>query len=95
MAEFDLGAGGDDRRFVFKPPFLRLQVVAGAGFLFFGHRFMAKLWLALCRSWLFMRAGSVFRSKASVGDSVVDQLLRKRSGLARASVCSAYGARSV
>ena len=43
-AEFDFGTGGDDRSFVLEPPFLRLEVVAGAGFLFFGHRFV--LWLA-------------------------------------------------
>jgi hypothetical protein len=36
-AEFDLGAGACDRRFVLEPPFLRLQVVAGAALLFFGH----------------------------------------------------------
>ena len=44
--EFDLGAGARDRRFVLEPPFLRLQVVAGAGLLFFGHLFV--LWLRAC-----------------------------------------------
>ena len=58
-AEFDFGTGGDDRSFVLEPPFLRLEVVAGAGFLLFGHRFV--LWLArvagLVCGWLSAEAG--------------------------------------
>ena len=47
-AEFDFGTGGDDRSFVLEPPFLRLQVVAGAGLLVFGHRFVLRLAAAAC-----------------------------------------------
>ena len=66
---------GLDRSFIREPPFLRLQVVAGAALLFFGHRFVLRLaaaacsglglWLALCRSWLFRRADSVLRLKSA------------------------------
>ena len=59
-AEFDFGTGGDDRSFVLEPPLLGLEVVAGAALLFFGHRFWLALWLALCRSWLFVRALTAF-----------------------------------
>ena len=40
---------GLDRGFIREPPFLRLEVVAGAGLLLFGHRFV--LWLARVAGW--------------------------------------------
>ena len=52
-----------DRRLVGEPPLLGLEVVAGAALLVFGHRFVLGLlrrrfvWLALCRSWLFLSRG--------------------------------------
>ena len=68
-AEFDLGAGACDRRFVLEPPFLRLQVVAGAALLVFGHRFVSwlALWLASVAgslpNMLFIRAATAFQAR--------------------------------